>query len=624
MADPRQAALLRQAHDLLVRGERDAAETLYRELLQSGVENAGLLCNLAVICWQNGQLAEMEELLRRALAHSPNHADAHYNLALVLAERGASRDAIHHYRQALPLASSQLQGSIHWNLSKLLLRQGDYNAGWEHYEWRRHKRQPLPPICLPGMPAWDGMGTPEELVLVGEQGLGDMFQFLRYVPVLAGRLARISLCLPEKLHGLMHSSGLQIPLRTPAEVVAQRHGRWLPLLSVPRLLGVTPQNVLVQAPYLAVPTERVAHWRDRLRCGVAAGTRVIGLHWQGNPATETSELRGRSLPLNALAPLAQQCDVRFVSLQKGPGSEQLSGSAVANRLVPCQPEVDACWDFVETGAIALACDLVISTDSALVHLAGALGVPTWLLLHQSSDWRWGEAGDTSFWYPSLRLFRQTRPGDWGGVIGRVVAALGPASLSAAAPLPVADLERQAVQLLQQNRPAEAETIYRQLLDCGQASASTYANLGAIHGASGRLEEAERLLREALLLNPDNPSAMGNLAEALCQRQAWQEAEPLLRRTLELSPGHLPALNRLRRLCNRAGQIEEAVALAKQAVLVAPQDADLHFELAQQLAQAGQLEQARASLKHTLNLAPHHTAAVSELARLRQLQPHESG
>ncbi|MFO7629041.1 MAG: tetratricopeptide repeat protein [Prochlorococcaceae cyanobacterium] len=410
-------AQLHQAHTLLGQGNAAAAELLYRQLLNAGLENATLLGNLGVICWQSGRYGEMEQLLRRALQLEPANADAHYNLALVLAQRGAAAEAISHYRQALPLASSRLQGSIHWNLSKLLLRQGHYAAGWQHYEWRRHKAQPLPPICQPGMPAWDGRSPLDgELVLVGEQGLGDMLQFLRYAPAMAAFAPQVALGLPEKLHGLVRSSKLPVKLLSPAHVSAQRNGHWLPLLSVPGLLGVCPEAVQVEAPYLQVPPERLQHWRQRLRAELAPGERLVGLHWQGNPATETSELRGRSLPLQALDPLAEIAGVRFVSLQKGPGSEQLAGSAIASRLVACQGAVDACWDFVDTGAMLLACDLLISSDSALVHLAGALGAPTWLLLHHGSDWRWGEAGDTSFWYPSLRLFRQQQPGDWAGVI----------------------------------------------------------------------------------------------------------------------------------------------------------------------------------------------------------------
>lgn len=605
---------LQRAHALMKQGDLQTAEQLYRQLLDRGVENAALLSNLGVICWQNGNYGEMEQLLRRALQLEPRNADSHYNLALVLAQRGNGGEAIHHYRQALPLASSQLVGSIHWNLAKLLLRQGEYAEGWQHYEWRRRKAQPLPPICQPGMAPWPGGPVADgELVLVGEQGLGDMIQFLRYAPAMAAFAPRVSLVLPEKLHGLVRCSALPVQLLSPAEGRAQRHGAWLPLLSAPGHLGVSSERVLVDAPYLQVPVERVQHWRRRLRAGMGRRERLIGLNWQGNPATETSELRGRSLPLQSLAPLAQLPGLRFVSLQKGAGSEQLPGSALAPRLVTCQAEVDRCWDFVETGAIALACDLLITCDTALTHLAGALGVTTWLLLHHTSDWRWGEAGDTTFWYRSMRLFRQQSTGGWSGVITAVATAL----VDPAPALPT--LEQRALQLLQQNLLAEAEVLYRQLLREGSTRAAVVSNLGAICAATGRLDEAVPLLEQALQRDPNHVSALANLGAAYCQKGAWAQAEPLLRRALALNPRHLQALNRLRHLLSRTDRSKEAIDLARRAVALAPQSPEAHYNLGVELKAAGALTEARESYEQTLVLRPDDPNAQSNLAMILLLQ-----
>jgi len=415
-----QSALLQQAQALLVQGNLAAAEAIYRQLLGAGVEDASLLSNLAVICWQRDQHDEMERLLRHALRLQPRNASAHYNLALVLAQRGAGSEAIHHYRQALPLASSELQASIRWNLSKLLLRQGDYPEGWQHYEWRRHKAKPLPPICQPGMPAWDGRSViSDALVLVGEQGLGDMLQFLRYMPALQQTQRDLWLCLPPPLIELARVSGLAPRVLTPEEWEAtpmpQRPSQWVPLLSLAWHLGVTPQQPLVDAPYLQSTPHSRRSWRQRIRA--ASCRAVVALHWQGN--REHGHLLGRSLPLEQLAPLADLEGIELLSLQKCYGSEQLQACSFRQRFLSCQPEVEDCWSFVDTAAMVQACDLVITTDSALAHLAGALGAPTWLLLHHPPDWRWGEQGDSTFWYPSMRLFRQQQRGDWPAVIDRV-------------------------------------------------------------------------------------------------------------------------------------------------------------------------------------------------------------
>jgi tetratricopeptide (TPR) repeat protein len=520
--------LLQQAHGLLRNGHDAKAEAIYQSLVQMGRADANLLSNLAVICWRREAYAAMEEWLRQALQLDPHHSDAHYNLALALSQRGASREAISHYRQALSRAQGQRVGSIHWNLSKLLLRTGDYAQGWEHYEWRRFKAQPLPTICPPGMPPWDGRKrVPGELVLVGEQGLGDMIQFLRYAPRMQRWADGVALCLPEKLHDLVAHSGLPVRLLSPAQAMAQRHGQWWPLLSAPGLLGVNPERMQMAEPYLKVPAERLAHWRQRLRGDLAAGERLVGLHWQGNPATETNELRGRSLPLHAFAPLAQLAGMRFVSLQKGPGSEQLSSCSFRNRFVNSQAEVDATWNFVDTAAITLACDLVISSDSALAHLAGAVGATTWLLLHQHSDWRWGEAGTSSGWYRSMHLFRQQQGGDWAAVITKVAKAL-----------------------LRMEQLMEAEQLYRQELAAGNRKAATLANLGALCASSGRITEATALFRQALELDPNEPSALRNLAEALWQQPSQRcdpELETVLHQLLRRNPKDTQSQKRLHRL-----------------------------------------------------------------------------
>ena len=631
MAERRAEAELRRATALLQQGQEQAAEQLYRRLLARGVETPTLLGNLAVICWRQGRLTEMETLLRRSLARDPEQGDALYNLGLVLAQRGAHQEAVAHYRRALPLAAADLQGSIHWNLSKLLLRCGHYAEGWEHYEWRRHKRQPLPPICPPGMPAWqEGPVADGELVLVGEQGLGDMIQFLRYAPAMAGLAPRIALALPEKLHGLVRAAALPVQLLTPAELSAQRHGQWLPLLSCPRLLGVSASNVVVPAPYLQIPEERRRHWRQRLRAGLEPGQRLIAIHWQGNPATETNELQGRSLPLEQLAPLAQLEGVRLVSLQKGAGHEQLAESALASRLVACQAEVDACWEFVDTGAMLLACDLLISSDSALVHLAGAIGAPCWLLLHHSSDWRWGADGDTSFWYPSLRLFRQRQPGDWAGLMAAVLASLQPGPGPDPRP-------GQAMQHLQQGDLDGAAALYRALIRDGSADALAYGNLGAIelrqgHNAAaiallhraldldpalaaarnnlgtafrrqGDRENAVAHYRQAVLAQPDSAEFQRNLGLTLHELGAAQEAAQAFREANRLEPTSANTANLLAIALKESGDTAGAIRWLERAVELEPQFAEAHNNLGNTWLKLGELPQAIAAYSRAIALRP---------------------
>jgi ADP-heptose:LPS heptosyltransferase len=218
----------------------------------------------------------------------------------------------------------------------------------------------------------------------------------------------------------MVGSGLDVELISESEAEQVDKGYWVPLLSVPGCLGVTPSQPLESDPYLRVNQERVERWRERL-----AGEKrpLVGINWQGNPRHEQGTSRGRSLPLEAFAPLASVLGGGLISLQKGAGSEQLAGCSFRDRFVSCQAEIDQAWDFEETAAVLANCDLIISSDTSIVHLAGGMGLKTWLLLKKVPEWRWGLEGEDTFWYPSVRLFRQRERGDWADLMLLLIAAL---------------------------------------------------------------------------------------------------------------------------------------------------------------------------------------------------------
>ncbi|MDP6171909.1 MAG: hypothetical protein QF702_07110, partial [Prochlorococcaceae cyanobacterium ETNP2_MAG_10] len=190
---------------------------------------------------------------------------------------------------------------------------------------------------------------------------------------------------------------------------------WSPLLSVPRYLDVSPDNPIITEPYIKTTEELITKWKDILSVEQRP---IIGINWQGS---HTSTVR--SFPLETFAPIAQYSNASLLSLQKGSGSEQLDNCSFQDRFVGSQEQINNTWDFLETAAIIANCDLVITSDTSVAHLAGGMGKTTWLLLKKVPDWRWGLKGDTSFWYPSMRLFRQKERGDWDAVIQRVTAAI---------------------------------------------------------------------------------------------------------------------------------------------------------------------------------------------------------
>ena len=401
-------------------GDLEGAIASCRKALSIKPNYSEALSNLGCILQEQGDLEGAIASCRKALSIKPNYPEALSNLGCILQEQGDLEGAIASFRKALSI--NPHHPDIHFNLSCILLLSGDYDNGWKDYEWRLNKTEAMKTHAHLQVEQWNGHNhsSGEKLILVSEQGLGDTLQFMRYVPYLRSMSMDVSLCAPPKLHSLIQSSGITTTLYTPEEANTITTGKWLPLLSLPGYLNVRPDNPLVDTPYIKVPKQKILEWKQKL---AAEKRPIIGINWQGNPQIEKTNLAGRSLPLSAFAPIIETTRVSLLSLQKGFGSEQLMDCSFLHRFVDCQGEISQIWDFVETAAIILNCDLIITSDTVVAHLAGGLGKPTWLLLKNIPDWRWGIAGETSFWYPSMRLFRQRERSNWSEVMQRVATAL---------------------------------------------------------------------------------------------------------------------------------------------------------------------------------------------------------
>lgn len=304
---------------------------------------------------------------------------------------------------------------LRFNLALVLLKTGRLREGWAYYEdrWRIGE---VAPVALPGS-LWSGEPVDGRSVLLyAEQGFGDTMQFIRYAPLLAARGARVHVAVPRALKRLLE----RIPGLEAVHVLGDSLPQTdfhCPMLSLPRAFGTELDTIPAAVPYLSVDPEAVARWRARLPAGFTAG-----LVWAGDPRPHTPKAgaidRRRSLPLAALEPLADVPGVTFVSLQKGTAAGQARLPGLS--LIDWMDEVE---DFADTAALISALDLVIAVDTAVVHLAGALGKPVWVLSRYSGCWRWLTGRPDSPWYPGLRLFRQTEPGNWAPVVAEVAAAL---------------------------------------------------------------------------------------------------------------------------------------------------------------------------------------------------------
>ena len=454
----RERQLEQIAQRSLLAGDWQGAESTYRLLVRSHSTNPRVYANLAAILAMQERTDELEGFLRKVIALDPTDPVARNNLGQVLVQQGALDEAKACFMSAVALDPAYPQaltnlanllcqvGSLtdgiaffkqaleadpayaeaRWNLAHPLLLQGDYCRGLELYEYRNEIRKPIQPHAIPPLPRWEGSVLPEgsPLVLVSEQGLGDTLQFMRLASLAQQRQAcPVWLSVQDKLAPLAMNSALADRVLPHAELAQLRQGQWLPLMSLPLRLGIKPTQPLPPLPLLKPSTQARQRWKTALIEAADSGSIRVGIHWQGDPAHETTNLRGRSLPLELLAPLAAIPELTLVSLQRGPGADQLEHCGFRERFSRAQGALDAAWHFDDMAAIAEQCHLVISADSAMVHLAAGLGRPTWVLLKAIPEWRWGLEGSGSFWYPSVRLWRQTVTGDWAGLIASVAANL---------------------------------------------------------------------------------------------------------------------------------------------------------------------------------------------------------
>jgi len=398
-------------------GDFKTAKYFCDKALMINPNHAGAYNNLGLILQQQGDLEAAIKNHTKALSIDPKHSDACVNLGNALQEEGRLNDAITSYRRAIQINPSHKDALT--NLAIVELLTGDYKNGLKRYENRLRGHKSVNQLYTkPSHRKWEGEEAThgKDLLLIGEQGLGDILQFVRYIIPLKQQGFNISLCIDRKLHSLIRASCIETRLVSADEASQFSKGKWSPLLSVPRHLDVSPKNAIINHPYIHTTDELDARWKAILR---KENRPIIGINWQGNPQTEKTSLRGRSMPLETFAPITRSHQALLLSLQKGFGSEQLENCSFRRKFVDCQNQVNDTWDFLETAAIVKNCDLIITSDSAVAHLAGSMGKPTWLLLKKIPDWRWGTEGSITFWYPTMRLFRQRERGDWNEVMNRV-------------------------------------------------------------------------------------------------------------------------------------------------------------------------------------------------------------
>jgi len=396
-------------------GKLDEAIASCQKALEYQPDYSTAYNNLGVAYVAQGDLDAAQATFEKSLELMPDGVVAHANLAAALVKKGDFAAGTAQSEAALKIDPKYAEA--HKNLSIVWLLMGDFERGWPKYEWRwRCPGNALPSI---DQPRWDGSSLAgRTILLLAEQGLGDTLHFVRYAKLLKEQAASVIVAAQKPL--------LPILAACPGIDQLVEHGgdypafdTWAPLLSLPGVVNTTIDSIPADVPYLAAEPTLVQRWSERL--AAYDGFRV-GINWQGSPDFHAD--RQRSIPLQAFAPLAAIPGVRLFSLQKGFGSEQVAALNGQFEVVDFADELDTdSGPFMDTAALMRNMDLMISSDTSVPHLAGALGVETWLALSLSPDWRWLLDREDSPWYPSMRLFRQKNLGDWDDVFERIASVL---------------------------------------------------------------------------------------------------------------------------------------------------------------------------------------------------------
>ncbi|WP_082885257.1 tetratricopeptide repeat protein [Bradyrhizobium stylosanthis] len=609
------------------RGRLEEAEAYFRRALACKPDFPETCNNLGNLLRELGRPEEAESYCREALRLRPDYPIAHNNLGNALKECGSYEAAEFHYREAIRLKPDYAEvynnlGSLFGdfaalgkaedcyrravelrpgysealaNLGMTLLGAGKFEQGWPTYDAHRKLERRDDLIG----PQWTGDDLEGRTLLIyAEQGFGDVLQFSRFVPIAASR-GRIVLEVPRPLLGLL----AQLP--GVDQIVAR--GDPLPhydvrcaLMSLPRWLGITLNRIQGDAPYLAADRGRIGKWRARVE--ELPGLRV-GLAWAGNPALKND--KRRSITLRTLAALAEATGVSFVSLQKGEAAAQTSSPPPGLTVHDWTAELA---DFADTAALISALDLVITVDTSIVHLTGALGRPVWLLNRFNSCWRWLFDPIRSPWYATLRQFKQPVSGDWNAVVQDVKVALADRAADAVQP----DAFQEALEHHRAGRLDRAEIIYRRLLSRNPDHAGSLHLLGVVHFQRNEHARAVDYIGRAIELEPENGDFRHNLANALGATGRRTEAETQYRAAIGLNDNHADAHGALGMLLQESGRLDDAEPHLRQAYRLKPSSEIACNNLGILLCRQEALDEAEAKFREALRITPDSARAHANL------------
>jgi tetratricopeptide (TPR) repeat protein len=387
----------------------DKAMSYYQKAIQLNPTLTDAFNNLGISLKEKGQLDEAIQYWQKALQLDPTYTNAYNNLGCAFKDKMCLDEAVIQYKKALEIDPNAAE--THFNLSGIFLLNGNFHEGWREYEWRNKLKEFRHRIFK--QPLWDGFDISKSTILTfidkGLKGFGDTIQFIRYAPLVSQCGAKVIVECQKELESILKGiKGIDQVIKETQDELLPAFDTYCPLLSLPFIFKTNLANIPNIIPYITADTLLVKQWKSRIQYDHAKFK--IGLVWSGDPKHKTNIFR--SCPLDILKPLAGSKDIILYSLQKGDVEKPPQDMGIIDY-------TEEIRDFSDTAALIENFDLVISVDTAVAHLAGALGKPIWTLLPFAPDWRWMLNREDSPWYPTMRLFRQPAPGDWESVISKV-------------------------------------------------------------------------------------------------------------------------------------------------------------------------------------------------------------
>jgi tetratricopeptide (TPR) repeat protein len=597
-------------------GQIDAAIENFRQAVCIKPDYVGALNNLANALRATDQLNEAILIYQQALEIAPDCAETYCNLANAFKDQGQFEAALDNYQQAIIRRTDFAEA--HFNRSIVLLLKGNFLEGWKEYEWRLQRNAWQSAYanrsCLP---RWDGETfVGKRLLVCDEQGFGDTLQFVRYLPLVKTLGGEIIFETRKELLGLFDTfPGIDgVFERGSAESPAKIADLYIPLLSLPGVFKTNLASLPNQCPYIFAQPDKIASWRSRL----GADGLKVGIVWAGQSIHK--EDRNRSCKIDQFAPLAQIPGVELIGLQKRPGSAQISALKVSNGLLTNFGE--ELKDFTDTAALIENLDLVICVDTAVAHLAGAMGKPVWVLLPFIPDWRWMLNRKDSPWYPTMRLFRQHTRGDWSEVFQRITADLrarveigedqknsGPAKSKAE------DYFNLGNQHYDLNDVSSAITFYQKAIKANNDFFEAHFNLGKSYQDQQNFGLAIDCYKNALRINPRLYQACYNMGVVLHAQNKLDEAKSVYQQAIALKPDFAEAFNNLGVVLQELGKLGPAIACYQKALKLNATYAEAYYNKGRALHIQGRYDAAIESYQHAISMDPgyvqaHHNLGVS--------------